>query len=273
MISSVDDRRHAHDELRHRFASLDDGALRALVEAAPARWRHWGGSHQVAVDGHAVFVKRVPVTDRELADDGSTRNVFGLPLFYSYGVGSAGFGAFRELGAHERASELVLTGATAGFPLLHHHRLMLRDGPAPAFPLELDWYVMQWNAEPSVHAYMEARQESRYELWLFAEALPYVVHDWFAGRLGRAAEVIEQLCGSVAALNAHGIVHFDAHFGNALTDERDFFLSDFGLALAEDFDLDDGERSFFARACALRPGTRRVVPVRAARREVPRTFR
>lgn len=38
-------------------------------------------------------------------------------------------------------------------------------------------------------------------------------------------------------MNAHGLVHFDAHFRNILTDGETLFLSDFGLALSEKFDL------------------------------------
>ena len=31
-------------------------------------------------------------------------------------------------------------------------------------------------------------------------------------------------------MNTHGLVHFDAHFGNVLTDGRRLFVADFGLA-------------------------------------------
>ena len=254
MISSVgepvdhaavlEQRRVAHANAGARLASLRDGALRSLLGRTSPTWRPWGGSHRVVVDGHPVFVKRLLLTDREIETDGSTRNVFDLPLFYSYGVGSAGFGAYRELAAHRSATELVLSGATTGFPLLHHHRVMVRDGPAPRFPMELDGYVSRWNGDPSVRAFIEAREASRYELWLFAEALPHVVHDWFPTHQHMAADVVEELRGAASSLNDRGIVHFDAHFGNALTDERRFYLSDFGLAMSEDFELDDTERSF-----------------------------
>lgn len=44
----------------------------------------------------------MPLTDVELRPENvrSTANLFGLPTFYQYGVGSAGFGARRELAVH-----------------------------------------------------------------------------------------------------------------------------------------------------------------------------
>jgi hypothetical protein len=119
------------------LGGLDDRSLRDLVEQQQPTWRAWGGSHSIVVDGHPVFVKRVPLTDLELAEYGTTRNIFDLPLFYSYGVGSAGFGAFRELAMHEKTTRMVLSGVTHGFPVLHHHRVMRRDAAAQPFPMAL----------------------------------------------------------------------------------------------------------------------------------------
>ena len=52
------------------------------------------------------------------------------------------------------------------------------------------------------------------------------------------------LCQTVTFLRQHGIVHFDAHFGNVLTDGDEYYLADFGLALDGTFELTATERRF-----------------------------
>lgn len=235
------------DALASRLSGMADGELRELVAGRPADWSPWGGTHRIALDGAAVFVKRVPVTELEMLDPTSTRNVFDLPLVYSYGVGSAGFGGFREASAHRIASDLVRTGVTDGFPLLHHARVVECTEPLPPFPRDVGDYVTRWNDDQRIRAYVEARSAARHELWMFSEAVPTVVHDWIPTRLDRVDALVAGLFDAVGALRSVGIVHFDAHFGNALTDGTRFFLSDFGLAMSERFELDDDERAFLRR--------------------------
>jgi serine/threonine protein kinase len=194
-----------------------------------------------------VFVKRVPLTDVEFARPLSTRNLFRLPTYYSYGVGSAGFGVFRELSTHEKATEWVLSGAAPGFPLLYHHRVMLRLEPAPPFPIPLDDYVVYWNSSKSVARYIQARQQATHEIWLVIEFVPHTLGDWIATNQERTSDVIAALCHTVTFLREHGIVHFDAHFGNVLTDGETHYLADFGLALDSSFELTASERRFLDR--------------------------
>ncbi|MGW1207306.1 hypothetical protein [Streptomyces cyaneofuscatus] len=62
-----------------------------------------GRSALLKVDGRPVFVKEVPLTERERLPEHtrSTANLFGIPAFCQYGVGSgSGFGAWREVGVH-----------------------------------------------------------------------------------------------------------------------------------------------------------------------------
>ncbi|MGW6532858.1 hypothetical protein [Streptomyces venezuelae] len=73
-----------------------------------------------------MFAKRIPVTDEETAPDHvrSTANVFGLPAYCHHGVGSPGFGAWREVAAHTMTTNWVLEGEHHAFPLLYHWRLV-----------------------------------------------------------------------------------------------------------------------------------------------------
>ena len=274
-------RRDVHAELRAALSACDDDAFRSLVFASVPTWRAWGASHVLSVNGKAVFVKRVPLTDVELARPLSTRNLFRLPGYYSYGVGSAGFGVFRELATHEKATEWVLSGATPGFPLLYHDRVMRRLEPAPPFPMPLEDYVTYWNSSKAVARYIQARQQATHEVWFVIEFVPHTLLDWITTNQERTEDAIVALCQTVTFLRQHGIVHFDAHFGNVLTDGDRYYLADFGLALDEAFELTASERRFLDRhqyydygtvlwclASVLRTMFRSLPP--AAREEVAR---
>ncbi|MET8416474.1 hypothetical protein ABZV41_12185 [Streptomyces sp. NPDC005098] len=47
-------------------------------------------------------------------------------------------------------------------------------------------------------------------------------------------------------MSSRGLVHFDAHFANILTDGRQLYVTDFGLALSSRFDLSADESNFLS---------------------------
>jgi len=55
-----------------------------------------------------------------------------------------------------------------------------------------------------------------------------------------------ELSETAAFLRDRGLIHFDAHYGNVVTDGRGFHLTDFGLTAGEGFDLSPAERDFLA---------------------------
>ncbi len=239
------DRRQTCLRTRTRLALLDDRTLVQMLRAAPPT-HGWGRNRRLTLDGVPLFVKSVPLTARERAHPHSTRNRYRLPVWYNYGVGSAGFGAFRELAAHVKTTNHVLAGEIDGFPLLHHHRILPRtDRPRPADPEALDRYVRRWNGSRSIRRYIEERRAAPYEIALFLEYVPHTLHAWLPGHTARAADAVASLRRTLNFATAHGLIHFDAHAHNILTDGEDFYLTDFGLALDADFDLTDRERAFF----------------------------
>jgi serine/threonine protein kinase len=54
----------------------------------------------------------------------------------------------------------------------------------------------------------------------------------------------DELQGAIAFLQSKGIIHFDLHFGNILTDGEQIYLTDFGLVLDRSFALSSEEMSF-----------------------------
>lgn len=228
---------------------LSDRRLADAVSAAESLGSGIGGrSAEMRVAGTRVFVKRVPLTDIELqpAHVRSTANVFDLPLFYQYGVGSAGFGAWRELAAHIMTTGWVLKGEHAGFPLLYHWRV-LPDSPHAASPTASGsgrccgplGRVMRPCAMR-----LEAIGRSSSSLVLFMEHVPRTLGAWLAeardaapGGHSPCLWVEDAVVRGTEFMSARGLVHFDAHFSNLLTDGKQVYFADFGLALSRGFDL------------------------------------
>ncbi|MFI6039225.1 protein kinase family protein [Streptomyces sp. NPDC051315] len=245
-----------------RLSLFSDRQLGDVVAAAPTLGSGIGGrSAEWEVEGTRVFVKRIPLTDMELRPEHvrSTANLFELPLFYQYGIGSAGFGAWRELAAHIMTTGWVLNDEYAGFPLLYHWRV-LPDRPPTGFVDEfggVDGAVAHWEGEPAVRRRLEAISRSSASLVLFLEYVPQTLAAWLSD-VRKAADA-EEPEGSSACLwvenavahgtsfmRSRGLVHFDAHFANLLTDGRQVYFTDFGLALSRDFELSPQEAAFLA---------------------------
>ena len=251
-------RSKAHAVVSTALAAQDDRALRGLLETAEPLGTGIGGrSALLEVAGTPVFVKRVPLTDLELRPENvrSTANLFGLPMGCQYGIGAGpSFGAWRELAVHARTTTWVLDGQWSGFPLTYHWRV-LPDEP-PALPDELadvESVVAFWDGRPEVRHRLEALREAPASLVLFLEYVPQTLHSWLTEQLrggdeaaDRAVRMVErELIGGIAFMNARGLLHFDAHFENILTDGHRLYFADYGLALSSDFDLTAAEAEFF----------------------------
>ncbi|MBX7553491.1 serine/threonine-protein kinase [Streptomyces sp. NPDC004232] len=244
-----------------QLSLLSDHRLGEAVAAATPLGSGIGGrSAQLDINGTRVFVKRIPLTDIELRPENvrSTANVFELPMFYQYGVGSAGFGAWRELAVHAMTTNWVLGGEYAGFPLMYHWRV-LPDSPPEGFTDEfggLERAVAHWEGSPAVRDRLEAIGQSSYSLVVFLEHVPHTLAGWLVDHRKTAAPgggdgspflwVEEALMEGAAFMSSRGLVHFDAHFDNILTDGRQLYFADFGLALSSRFDLTADESDFLA---------------------------
>ncbi|MFJ8276451.1 protein kinase family protein [Streptomyces griseoviridis] len=241
----------AHTRAGAALARLDDHRLADLVSRAPALGTGIGGrAATLEVAGVRVFVKRVPLTDLERRPEHvrSTANLFGLPPHYQYGIGSSGFGAWREVAAHLTTTAWVLSGAYEGFPLLHHWRV-LPDGPPTGlvdFLGGIDGAVAHWEGSPAVRRRLEAVAGARASLVLFLEFVPHTLADRLAADAVSRTWAERELLRGTAFMSGRGFVHFDAHFANLLTDGRRLYFADLGLALDSRFELTAAEREFHA---------------------------
>ncbi|MFG5722888.1 protein kinase family protein [Streptomyces murinus] len=255
-LASDEARSAAYGTVATSLALRSDRRLGELVDAAVPLGTGIGGRCALLeVDGKPVFVKRVPLTELERRPEHvrSTANLFGLPTFCQYGIGGPGFGAWRELAVQIMTTNWVLGRRFRGFPLMYHWRVLPDTAPIPAPELaDVERAVAYWGGGPEVRRRIEGLRQSSASLVLFLEYIPRTLHEWFTGRVRAGAESADRACALVerelaagtSFMNAHGLVHFDAHFQNILTDGQRLYFADFGLALSARFDLSESETGF-----------------------------
>ncbi|OWA13219.1 hypothetical protein B9W62_00380 [Streptomyces sp. CS113] len=250
----------AHGTVSTSLALRSDRSLREFVDVgAPVGSGIGGRTVLLEVEGTRVFAKQVRLTDleRRLEHVHSTANLFGLPAFCHYGIGTIGgpgFGAWRELAAHTMTTNWVVAGDYEGFPLMYHWRVIPDSGQSlPEELADVDRAVAYWGGGSAVRRRIEALQDSTASLVLFLEYIPQNLHDWLGVQIGAGDEAAERACSMVddelnagiAFMNAGGLLHFDAHFENILTDGKRLFFTDYGLAISSRFDLTRDEIDFF----------------------------
>lgn len=215
-----------------------------------------GKSTLVYIDQIPVFVKKIPITDIEQLPQNmrSTANIFDLPLFYQYGVGSAGFGVWRELATHIMTTNWVVSAECVNFPLMYHWRIL----PSTPDDLNIDYwgkidnYSQYWENSSAIRNRIQNINDSSAYVAVFLEYVPQNLEEWLCDEIKQGEDRAERAISFVEDnlettnnyMNAHGLVHFDAHFRNLLTDGETLFFSDFGLALSEKFELDFDEQAF-----------------------------
>ncbi|MCB0080670.1 MAG: hypothetical protein KDE47_07060, partial [Caldilineaceae bacterium] len=183
---------------------------------------------------------------REYANMFASKNHYELPTYYNYGIWSAGFGAFRELIAHIKTTNWVLSGAIENFPLLYHYRLRPFSGERPAVDMaEHQKYVAYWNSNPNISQYILERAAAEYEAVLFLEHFVSVLEKWLVTHIDQLPKMVADMRDVITFLRQQGVIHFDIHTDNIMTDGIKPFLTDFGLVLDRQYDLSEAERAFF----------------------------
>ncbi|MCS3804388.1 hypothetical protein HNO92_001980 [Chromobacterium alkanivorans] len=258
IMAKANKRQQGFDALSDGLGRMSDETIKSVVaNGDPVHVGMGGRGALIRLDGKPVFVKRIALTDLELEPSRflSTENHFELPLRYQYGIGSVGFGAWRELAAHRLVSEQARRGDSPCCPLLYHWRV-LRDEPTGislAAWESLETYCAYWDGEEAIRRRVMAIQDSSSSLFLFMEYVPQTLFQWLGSKVGQgesAASAIlameRQLEALCADLREMGMAHFDLHFANLLTDGERIYLSDFGLALSDRFVLSGDEADFLA---------------------------
>ena len=241
-------RKKKYFKLSSQIAQIDNKQLSSLFKDGESNKSSagWGTNHIIVLGKSKVFVKRIPLTDIEYNNMFSTKNLYDLPTSCNYGVGSPGFGVFRELVTCIKTTNWVLEGKIGNFPLMYHYRII------PFFGKQMDIdrdgireYIEHWGNNENIGNYLIDRANANYELVLFLEYIPYVLEAWLKENPDKLRKSLDGLCKTISFLKGKKIIHFDAHFRNILTDGDRIYLSDFGLTLDKSFTLSEEEKSFF----------------------------
>jgi hypothetical protein len=235
-------------KLSSQIAQFDNAQLRSLFENSESNESStgWGRNHVIVLGQSKVFVKRVPVTSIEYDNLFSTRNLYDLPTYCNYGFGSTGFGVFRELVTHIKTTNWVLDSEIATFPLMYHYRIIPFSGQrADVDRSRLEDYIEYWGNSENAGKYVLDRANANYELVLFLEYIPHILETWLLLNPNKLQQPLDELRKTIDFLRMKGIIHFDAHFRNILTDGEQIYLTDFGLVLDKSFALSSDEESFF----------------------------
>lgn len=246
MISNhLNQRQQRYFRLSAALAQLDNTHLLVPPKASVGQVG-WGTSQTLTLEGTPLFIKRIPVTHTEYAQMFSTQNLYDLPTFYQYGFGSVGMGISRELVAHIKTTNWVLAGEIEKFPLLYHYRIVPATGELHAVDMAYHQrYVTYWGDDANVSRYLLDRAAAPYELILYLEHIPHTVATWVRTHQAHIPQVMADTKAAITFLRDHGIIHFDSHFFNLLTDGERTYLTDFGLALDKNFALSLTEMQFY----------------------------
>ncbi|MCG8363507.1 MAG: hypothetical protein MJA27_09290 [Pseudanabaenales cyanobacterium] len=248
--NQIEFRSKRYFKLSSQIAQLDNAQLRSLFDNSESRLG-WGLTHTIVLGKSKIFVKRIPVTKLEYDNLFSTQNLYALPTYFNYGLGSAGLGVaglgvFRELVTHIKTTNWVLAGEIAAFPLMYHYRIIPFSGQRTNVDRDrLKGFVEYWGNSANVGNYMLDRANANHELILFLEYIPHVLETWLLNNPNKLQKSLDDLRTTISFLRKKGIIHFDAHFRNTLTDGEQTYLTDFGLVLDKSFTLTKGEKSFF----------------------------
>ncbi|NJO43695.1 MAG: hypothetical protein HC865_24745 [Cyanobacteria bacterium RU_5_0] len=249
--NSTELRRQKYFSLSSQLAHLDNTQLRELFDHSESNESStgWGSGHIIDFGKSKVFVKRIPVTNLEYDNLFSTKNLYSLPTFCNYGIGpvaSTGFGIFRELVTHIKTTQWVLDGEIATIPLMYHYRIMPFFGQRLAVDMDRHKaYVESWGNNVNIGNYALDRAIANYELVLFLEYIPHILATWLHENPNTLEQSLNEIRATIDFLRMKGIIHFDAHFHNILTDGNRIYLTDFGLVLDKNFALTKDEEDFF----------------------------
>ena len=258
-----------YSQIATNLSALSNEKLKQiLADGKPMHEGIGGKSALISINDTPVFVKKVPLTDLEQLPQHfmSTANIFDLPLSYQYGIGSAGFGAWRELATHIMTTNWTITGECINFPMMYHWRI-LPSGPGDLntdYWGDIEEHCLYWGNSNAIRKRVTDLNKAPAHIALFLEYVPQNLHEWLSAQIANGddsaetavAFVDEHLKATNKYMNAHGLMHFDAHFKNILTDGKRLYLSDFGLALSSKFDLTPAEIEFlkqhqsYDQACA-----------------------
>ena len=189
-------------ELSTKLSYLSNHDL-VLILSKGEKTQGWAVNTVFELDGSKIFCKQLDMTDIEKNNQFDTSNLFNLPTYYNYGIGSAGFNCFRELLMHIKTTNWVLDGQIENFPLMYHYRII-------ETPLDESKYnenfinemTNKWNNK-QVGEYLKARAYRQYSIMMFFEYIPLNLEEWLDDDYQKNKLYLEQILKIIRFLRKH----------------------------------------------------------------------
>ena len=236
------ERKQNYEKLNIQLSYMSDDELHKIIDKEQ-KTQGWGETSIIEIDKIKIFVKSIVLTDLEYKNKYDTSNLFNLPLFYNYGIGSAGINCWRELLMHKKTTQYVLSGQCVNFPLLYHYRIIETKPKKINFTLKK---FKKWDSNKNIKEYMRCKSKTKYRILLLIEYFPKTIKDWIVEDLNNISSFYNQGFKIINFLNSKNIIHFDSHQGNFVVDiNNNIYLTDYGLVLDKDFNLSDKELTFY----------------------------
>lgn len=258
-MKSFELRKNQYNYLCNKLSCMSDVSLLNLLSTWKSGHRGIGGVSILGeIDSNPVFVKRIPLTSFEttVKNYRNTANIFHLPLCFQYGIGSLGFGAWRELASHIITSNWVLTDLCPNFPIMYHWRVL----PDTANNINVSYwqddagYLDYWENNKAITKRLSALRASKKSIFIFLEYFPKNLSEYLKDILKSNANeenktaILQNIFTQFTDVNnfmkTNNFLHMDAHLDNVLIDNGNLYLSDFGLSMSAFFNLSAQEKSF-----------------------------
>jgi len=218
-----------------------------IHQKKPDEFKKWGFNKVITFNKTKIFIKAIPVAKlfAENKNHLNSANLYKIPAFYNYGFGSAGTNPWREVLLHIKTTNFVLSDKCHNFPLLYHYRI-IEDDNNDNFETGLNERLLKrWDNNKNIIKYLKDRSKSKYKIVLFLEYIPNVAYQYLQDNPNFMRPFYDETKRIVGFMNKNGILHNDGHLGNYVIDDKEnVYITDFGLSLDKDFDLNKEEKRF-----------------------------
>lgn len=252
-------RKQQYNYVCNKLSCMSDASVLSLLSTWKSGHVGIGGVSILGeIDSNPIFVKRIPLTNLEttIKNYRSTANIFNLPMSFQYGIGSLGFGAWRELASHIITSNWVLTDLCANFPIMYHWRVL----PDTTNDINLTYwkddagYLNYWDNNKAIKRRLTSLRNSSQSIYIFLEYFPKNLSKYLKAVVNAnerdlvKGNIIKNIFAQLTKVNdfmqANDFLHMDAHLENILMDDDNVYLSDFGLSISSLFELSEAEKDF-----------------------------
>jgi serine/threonine protein kinase len=231
-------------DLSTKLNYMSNRKLKILLESTKSENEGWGENKIIEMNGIKIFCKKIPVADLFAKKQFETKNLYNLPMYYNYGIGSAGFSPWRELLLHIKTTNFVLSGQIENFPLLYHYRI-IEENSGKIDTEHIEEKVKNWNDNQNIKKYLEERESASIKIIMFLEHIEYNLSKALSLQKISYTNALSQAFPIIKYLNEHDILHMDSHPYNYLVDNNGkLYLSDFGISIDREFNLSSDEISF-----------------------------